>query len=146
VAKERVRRSDRLASDVREVASALIRRLRAASADQVLSMSQVAVLFRLQKSGPSTIADLARREHVTPQSMGATVASLEEGGLVARRADPNDARRWNAFLTEAGTHALLAGRAARQAWLAHAIAERLSDEEQCRVGDAVALLRKIIDE
>ncbi len=144
--KERLRRSDRLATDVREVASALIRRLRAASADQALSMSQAAVLFRLDKSGPSTIADLARAEHVTPQSMGATVASLEEERLVARRADANDARRWNAYLTEAGSRALLAGRAARQAWLMNAITERLSDDEQRRVADAVVLLRKVLDE
>jgi DNA-binding MarR family transcriptional regulator len=145
VTKERLRRSDRLASDVREVASALIRRLRAASADQALSMSQVAVLFRLDKSGPSTIADLARAEHVTPQSMGATIASLEEERLVARRADANDARRWNAYLTEAGARALLAGRAARQAWLANAITERLADDEQRRVADAVVLLRRLLD-
>ena len=143
---ERRRRCDQVANDLREVARALVGRLRAESADQALSMSQSAVLVRLHKSGPSTVADLARAEHVTAQSMGATVASLEEEGLIARTIDPNDARRWNAFLTEVGKRTFLAGRAARQAWLSHALEERLDDGEVRHLADAVALLRKVLDE
>ena len=141
---DRQRRSEALASDLREVASALIRRLRAESAGQALSMSQAAVLVRLEKSGPSTVADLARLEHVTPQSMGTTVASLEDEGLVARTVDRGDARRWNASLTAAGRRVLLEGRAARQAWLSRAIVERLVDGEQRRLADGIALLRKLL--
>jgi DNA-binding MarR family transcriptional regulator len=135
-----------VASELRQVASDLIRRLRAESAVQALSMSQTAVLVRLHKSGPSTVADLARAEHVKPQSMGATVASLEEEGLVVRKVDANDARRWNASLTEAGKHVLLRGRAARQAWLSRAIEERLDEGELRRLAEAVALLRKVVGE
>jgi DNA-binding MarR family transcriptional regulator len=142
----RRRRCEALASDLREVTSALIRRLRAESTGQPLSMSQAEVLVRLHKSGPSTVADLARGERVTPQSMGTTVASLEEAGVVARTADPNDARRWNASLTEAGRRVLLEGRAARQAWLSHAIEERLADAEQCHLAEAIGLLRKVLGE
>jgi DNA-binding MarR family transcriptional regulator len=142
----RRRRSETLASDLREVAGALVRRLRAESAGQALSMSQASVIVRLEKSGPSTVADLARMEHVTPQSMGTTVASLEEDGLVARTVDRSDARRWNASLTAAGKRVLLEGRAARQAWLSRAIDERLADGEQRRLADGVALLRKLLGE
>jgi DNA-binding MarR family transcriptional regulator len=141
---DRRRRCEALASDLREVTSALVKRLRAESTGQPLSTSQAEVLVRLHKSGPSTVADLARAERVTPQSMGTTVASLEEAGLVARTADPNDARRWNAWLTEAGRRVLLEGRAARQAWLSHAIEERLADGEQRRLAEAVGLLRKVV--
>ena len=109
-------------------------------------MSQAEVLVRLHKSGPSTVADLARAERVTPQSMGTTVASLEEANLVARTADPNDARRWNASLTEGGRRVLLEGRAARQAWLRCAIEERLADGEQCHLAEAIGLLRKVLGE
>jgi DNA-binding MarR family transcriptional regulator len=146
VSQERKRRCEAVASELREVASDLIRRLRAESAEQALSMSQTAVLVRLHKSGPSTVADLARAEHVKPQSMGATVASLEDEGLVARKVDANDARRWNASLTEAGKQVLLRGRAARQAWLSQSIEERLDDGEQRRLAEAVALLRKVLGE
>jgi DNA-binding MarR family transcriptional regulator len=143
---DRPRRSEALASDLREVASALIRRLRAESAGQALSMAQAGVLVRLEKSGPSTVADLARMEQVTPQSMGTTVASLEDEGLVARNVDRSDARRWNASLTSAGRRVLLDGRAARQAWLSRAIEERLVDGEQRRLADGIALLRKLLGE
>jgi DNA-binding MarR family transcriptional regulator len=141
---ERKRRCDAVASELRQVATKLFRRLRAESVNQALSMSQVAVLARLHGDGPSTVADLARAEHVKPQSMGATVASLEKEGLVARKLDANDARRWNASLTEAGTRVHLSGRAARQAWLSHAIEERLDDGEQRRLAEVVALLRKVL--
>ena len=100
----------------------------------------------MHKSGPSTVADLARADHVTPQSMGATLASLEEEGLLARKLDPNDARRRNASLTDAGRRALLARRAARQAWLTRAIEERLDEDEERRLAEAVALLRKMLGE
>jgi DNA-binding MarR family transcriptional regulator len=146
VAQERRRRSEAVANELREAASALVRRLRAESTDAALSMSQTAVLARLHKAGPATVADLARAEHVTPQAMGVTVASLEQEGLVARKVDPNDARRWNASLTEAGKRGLLAGRAARQAWLTRALQERLDAGEEQRLAEALALLRKVLGE
>ena len=141
---DRRRRSEALAAELREVARGLIRRLRAESAGQALSMSQMGVLVRLHRSGASTVADLARLEHVTPQSMGTTVASLEDEGLVARTVDPKDARRWHASLTGAGKRLLLAGRAARQAWLSRAIEERLADGELRRLADGISLLRKVL--
>ena len=107
-------------------------------------MSQMSVLARLHKVGPSTVADLARGEHLKPQSMGVTVASLEEEGLVTRTIDPNDGRRLNVSVTEAGKEALLAGRAARQAWLSNALGERLDDAEQRHLLEAMTLLRKVL--
>ncbi len=142
----RHRRSEALATELRAVASALVRRLREESAGQTLSASQGAVLVLLHNGGPSTVADLARLEHVTPQSMGATVASLESEGFVARAVDPVDARRWNASLTETGRRVLLEGRAARQAWLSRAIEERLGDGDQRRLAEAMTLLRKLLAE
>jgi len=140
------RRCETLASELREVASTLVRRLRAESSGQTLSMSQMEVLGRLHRSGPSTVSDLARVERITSQSMGTTVASLEDEGLVARTVDPNDARRWNASLTEAGRRLLLEGRAARQAWLSRALEERLVDGEQRRLAESIGLLRKLLAE
>jgi DNA-binding MarR family transcriptional regulator len=140
------RRCEALASELREVASALVRRLRAESSGQSLSMSQMEVLARLHRAGPLTVADLARVERITSQSMGTTVASLEDEGLIARTVDPNDARRWNASLTEAGKRVLLDGRAARQAWLSHAIEERLVDADQRRLAESIGLLRKVLAE
>jgi DNA-binding MarR family transcriptional regulator len=143
---ERKRRCDALANELRQVGADLVRRLRAESANEALTLSQLAVLVRLHKGGPSTVAEIARAEHVKPQSMGATVASLEEQGLVVRKVDVNDARRWNASLTEAGARVFLSGRASRQAWLSRAIEERLEDDEQRRLAEVVVLLRKVLGE
>ncbi len=144
--KGRQRRSEAIASELRAVAGALVRRLRAESAGQKLSISQATVLVLLHKAGQSTVAELARLEHVTPQSMGATVGSLESEGLVARTVDLEDARRWNASLTEKGKRVVLEGRAARQAWLSGAIEERLDDDEQRRLAEAIGLLAKLLTE
>jgi DNA-binding MarR family transcriptional regulator len=108
-------------------------------------MSQTSVLARLHKLGPLTVAELARADHVKPQSMGVTVASLEEEGLVTRKSDPNDGRRLHALLTAAGKEALLAGRAARQAWLSKALEERLDETGQRQLGEALSLLKKVLE-
>src|SRR6266478_9213942 len=106
---ERSRRCELLANELREVASELTRRLRAESAGD-LSMSQTSVLARLHKVGPSTVADLARAEHVKPQSMGVTVGSLEEEGLVTRRIDPSDGRPMTTSFTSAVKAGVLTSR------------------------------------
>jgi DNA-binding MarR family transcriptional regulator len=138
------RHCEALANDIRETCRTLIRRLRAETADETLSMSQLEALVRLHKSGPMTVADLARGERVTPQSMGATVASLEADGLVRRTPDPDDARRWHAALTDAGKRVLLQGRAARQAWLSRALEEQLGASERRQLAEALPLLRKVL--
>jgi DNA-binding MarR family transcriptional regulator len=145
MAQKRMRRSEILANELREAAGKLTRRLRAESADQAHSMSQTAVLARLHNDGPLTVSELARAEHVKPQSMGATVASLEEERLVARKPDPKDARCWKASITEHGKEVLLAGRAARQAWLARALEENLDETEQRQLLEATSLLKRVLE-
>src|SRR3978361_1492965 len=71
----------------------LKRRLRATDSPGELTFPQVAALARLARAGPATPAELARIEQISPQSMGATLASLEERGLVRGSADPRAGRR-----------------------------------------------------
>jgi DNA-binding MarR family transcriptional regulator len=54
---------------------------------------QLTALSRLDRLGPSATAELARREQITPQAMGATIASLERRDLVTRQPDAGDGRR-----------------------------------------------------
>lgn len=129
---------------MRQVLGALMRRLRAESAAHELSASEHAVMRRLLDHGPSTTAALARAELVKPQSMGATLAALEEGGFVARTADPTDARCRNVAITEKGKRVLVEGRAARQTWLARTIDAQLDAEEQRTVLQALELLRRVV--
>jgi DNA-binding MarR family transcriptional regulator len=131
-----------VASDLRVVLGHLIRRLRA---EHRFPLSQGAVLGRLDREGPQSVSDLAGAERVRPQSMAQTVGDLEADGLVARRPDPADGRRALVELTEQGDEALQADRRHRDGWLARAIAEDLSPEDQAVLRDAVDLLRRLAE-
>jgi DNA-binding MarR family transcriptional regulator len=77
--------------------------------------------------------------------MAQTVAELEADGYVARRPDPDDRRRAYVELTAAGHDALEADRRNREGWLAGAIGEGLTGEEQALLADAVAVLRRLAE-
>lgn len=133
----------RLASELRIVLGQLMRRLRA---EHRFSLSQGAVLGRLDREGTKSIGDLALAERVRPQSMTQTISDLESDGLIARRADPADGRRILVELTDQGRDTLAADRRQREGWLARAIAEDLSPPEQRVLSQALALLRRLAED
>jgi DNA-binding MarR family transcriptional regulator len=133
----------RLASELRMVLGHLMRRLRA---ENRFSLSQGAVLGRLDREGTRSIGDLAVAERVRPQSMTQTVSDLEADGLIARRADPTDRRRILVELTEQGHQTLEDDRRQREGWLARAIAEDLSSQERKVLEQAVTLLRRLAED
>jgi DNA-binding MarR family transcriptional regulator len=133
----------RLASELRMVLGHLMRRLRA---ENRFSLSQGAVLGRLDREGTRSIGDLAVAERVRPQSMTQTVSDLEADGLIARRADPTDRRRILVELTEQGHQTLEDDRRQREGWLARAIAEDLSAQERRVLEQAVTLLRRLAED
>jgi DNA-binding MarR family transcriptional regulator len=145
VARETTKRAEDAADELRHVVRTLTRRLRAESAEHELSYSEHAVMRRLLELGPSTTAALARAELVKPQSMGVTLSALEERGFVARTHDKADGRCRNVSVTAKGKHVLAEGRAARQSWLARAIAERLDADEQRTLVVALALVRRVVE-
>ena len=131
-----------LASELRVVIGQLVRRLRA---EHGFSLSQGAVLGRLDRQGTSSIGELAAAERVRPQSMAQTVCDLEALGLIVRRPDPSDGRRVLVEMTDLGTNTLAEDRRKREGWLALAIAEGLSNEDQEVLQRAVVLLRRLAD-
>jgi len=88
--------------DLTQAIGLLVRRVRAAAASHELSLTEATVMARLAKDGPATTADLARAESMKPQSMGTTIAALEEMGLVERKPHPTDGRQVNIELTAKG--------------------------------------------
>ncbi len=130
----------RLASELRIVLGQLMRRLRA---EHRFSLSQGAVLGRLDREGTHSIGDLALAERVRPQSMAQTVADLESCGLIARRTDPADGRRTLVELTDEGRATLQAERRQREGWLARAIGVDLAPAEQELLVRAIALLERL---
>jgi DNA-binding MarR family transcriptional regulator len=130
-----------LATDLREVLGQIVRRLRAERRD--LSLAQITVVGRLDRLGPMSISALAATERVRPQSMAATVASLEQEGLVSRRPDPADGRRVVLELTDSGRAAIAAERQRREGWLAQAITRELDARERELLAEATRLLARL---
>ncbi len=122
----------------------LVRRVRAAAASHELSLTESAVLARLAKDGPATTADLARAENMRPQSMGSTVAALEERGLVERRPHPTDGRQVNIELTAKGAAVRRSTRDAKRTWLAQAIAQ-LDEQERETLFRAGDIIRRLVE-
>jgi DNA-binding MarR family transcriptional regulator len=122
----------------------LMRRVRSAAPAESheLSWTQKAVMVRLDGEGPATIAELARAEGVKPQSMGATVAALEEMGIVERKPHPTDGRQMNIALTTKGARVRRDARIAKQTWLAQSIA-KLDATEQKKLPALTALIKRL---
>jgi DNA-binding MarR family transcriptional regulator len=104
-----------------------------------------AVLGRLDRQGPLSTVELASAERVRPQSMGQTLAELEAQGLVSRRPDEADGRRTLLELTDAGRRTLAEDRRRREGWLAQAIEQEFSAEEQEVLAQAIPLLARLTE-
>jgi DNA-binding MarR family transcriptional regulator len=122
----------------------LVRRLRMEANPGELTWSQIATLARLDKAGAMTTADLARSEFVKPQSMGTTLADLEQAGLVQRRPHPSDGRQVLFALTAEGTEARRQRNIAKREWLSAAMA-RLDPAEQQTLLAAAALIKRLAE-
>ncbi|OOG64416.1 MarR family transcriptional regulator [Rhodanobacter sp. B04] len=133
------------AGELRVVLGKLKRRLREELHMGNLTWPQVSVLGHLERGGPATVTALAQAEGVRPQSMGATVATLEKAGLVSGSADPNDGRQTVISLTAACRDLIKASRAAREDWLFRSMRANLTLAEQKQLASAVELLKRIAD-
>ena len=100
-------------------------------------------MSRLDNDGPATTADLARAEGVKPQSMGATVAALEERGFVERTPHPTDGRQVNIALTAKGVALRKTATDAKRTWLAQAIAQ-LDKDEQHTLFAASGIMKRLV--
>ena len=122
----------------------LIRRVRATNTANDLSLTQSAVMSRLDREGPATISDLARAEGMKPQSMGAVIATLEEMGIVERKPHPTDGRQVTVALTPKGAIVRKTTRDAKLAWLGHVISE-LSDEDRETLFSATPIIKRLVE-
>lgn len=132
---------ERAANELRAVVGQLVRRLRT---DQTLPLPQGLALSRLEREGPLTTSGIAAAENVKPQSMSQTIADLEANDLVSRRPDPLDRRQTLISLTALGQEVLERERLRQGGWLAEAILEQLSPDEQEIVARAVPLLKRLV--
>jgi DNA-binding MarR family transcriptional regulator len=140
------------APDAMEVAGALrvamglvVRKLRQAPIAGELTMAESSALSSLERGGPATSSDLARLDRISPQSMGVTVASLLDRGLVERSRDPEDGRRIVLSITEAGVRTVRGKRGARTEAIAAALRDGFSDAELGQLQAAAALIQRLAE-
>ncbi|MGW3957629.1 MarR family winged helix-turn-helix transcriptional regulator [Streptomyces sp. NPDC004752] len=133
----------RAARDLRVVFSRLRRRIREVAQDADLTPSQESALTLVGKHGAATASALASAEGVRPQSMAATLAGLDQHGLIRRAPDPDDGRRHLVTLTDAGRARVAGNRQAREEWLARAFQDRFTEDERGTVLEALTLLERL---
>jgi DNA-binding MarR family transcriptional regulator len=133
---------DLAVADLTQSIGLLVRRVRAAAASQEISLSESAVIARLARDGPATVAALARAESMKPQSMGTTIAALQHRGLVKRKPHPTDGRQLNIELTAKGAALRKSVVAAKNTWLLQAISQ-LGEKEQRTVFKAGRILKRL---
>ncbi|HEY0534233.1 MAG TPA: MarR family transcriptional regulator [Actinoplanes sp.] len=122
--------SVRAAKDIRSVFSRLRRRLREVAGLGGLMPSQTPVVSRLERGVPASASALATLERVRPQSMAATLAAVQEQGLIQRQPDAADGRRQLISLTDAGREAFAGSRRQREQWLARALTDHYTEAER----------------
>jgi DNA-binding MarR family transcriptional regulator len=121
----------------------LVRRVRAAAASHELSLTESAVMARLAKDGPATTADLARAEAMKPQSMGTTIAALEERGMIERKPHSTDGRQMNIALTAKGAAVRNSAKDAKRTWLAQAITQ-LDEHDRETLFKAGEIIKRLV--
>lgn len=133
-----------IGDELQFMVGALVRQMRSASPAHNISLSQVSVLKRLDREGPHAVADLARLEKITHQSITVSVDALAERGLVRRIPDPGDRRRKLVTITSDGQRLLTERREAGAENLAAAIASRLTGAERAHLARAIPLMRRLL--
>jgi DNA-binding MarR family transcriptional regulator len=133
---------DRVAEALINGVTILKRRMRLVQSDGEVTIPERSALGKLSR-GPATSAELARQEQISPQSMGATFASLESRGLVRREADPRDGRRIVLSVTAAGSDVLASRHNAQAERIAQALAADFTEAELEQLLAAGALLERL---
>ena len=132
-----------LASRLRLDISRMARRLRQeAGAD--LSPSMTAALATIERHGPLTPSELAKRERVQRPTVTRVLARLEETGLVVRAADPQDRRCSLMSISGDGRALLEAMRERKDAFLARRI-DALEPADREALDRAAAILERMLE-
>jgi DNA-binding MarR family transcriptional regulator len=109
------------------------------------TISQLSTLARIIERGPVTASELARSEHVRPQSVAEIVTTLKADGLIATEADPADRRKVLLVATGEGREVVKAMSASREAWLVRAIEAVVEPGELADLDKAIELLDRLAD-
>lgn len=130
---------------LRQAMAQLGRRLRAERVGHGLSRSRLSLLNLLALNGPMTASAMAAAERLQPQSLTRMLSRLETDGLIVRNPDEADRRQVRIDITPEGVAVLDEDTYRREAWLAKAMAERLTPTEREVLRLAAGLLERLAD-
>lgn len=135
-----------LATDLRTVVSRLMKKLRSHSSGRSpLSMTERSVIKLLDEQPMLLPGELAKREKVTSQSMSQILSHLDELGYIIRQPLETDRRTVGISLSEAGKQFLDTTRHERDEWLADAIRQTCSADDQALLRGALGPLNRLLD-
>lgn len=135
-----------LATALRGLITLLVKKLRKESATgsklSLTERSTMSLLYQHKKLMPT---ELASMEKITNQSMSAVLNNLQELGYITRTVSETDKRKQLISLSKAGEQTLNQVRSERDEWLAKAIREACTEEEQEWLWRAMIPLKKLVD-
>lgn len=137
--------AERVGAALRLVVGRIARRVRQTHAVGDVTLSEVSVLARLDREGATSPGTLAEQERVRPQAMAATLAGLEERGLVRRRPHAEDGRRAVLTLTGTGRKILLDRRSESTQRLTAVLDEAFTPAERRKLLAVLPLLDRLAD-
>jgi DNA-binding MarR family transcriptional regulator len=140
-----VRDDDEVAAALQGAIGLLVRKMRQSHLPGELTLAESSALKRLDRGGPATSSDLAKQDRISPQSMGATLAALEQRGLIERRRDTEDGRRILLSISDAGRQMVNDRRGARTGQLAAALRAAFTDAELGQLLAAAPLLERLAE-
>ncbi|MBM7050451.1 MarR family winged helix-turn-helix transcriptional regulator [Rothia sp. ZJ1223] len=124
----------------------LHRRLRAETATITqLSEHEENVLMALHYTPGLTNAELARHEHITPQSMNKITAAMLKHGVLESQKNVHDKRRKELLLTGQGRELAESVAQQRALWLAATVGQEFEPEEAQQLARVLPLLHRLSD-
>ena len=140
-----VRDEHEVAAAVQGAIGLLVRKMRQAHLPGELTLSETWALSRLDRGGPATSSDLAKQDRISPQSMGATLAALEQRGLIERRRDTGDGRRILLSISDAGRQMVNDRLGARTEQIAAALRAGFTADELGQLLAVAPLLERLAE-
>jgi len=135
-----------LATALRTLLTRLIKKLRKESATgSQLSLTERSTMGLLQQYNKLMPTELASMEKITNQSMSSVLNNLNELGYITRTASETDKRKVYISLSTLGDQMLTQVRSERDEWLAKAIRETCTEEEQEWLWRSIIPLKKLVD-
>jgi len=130
---------------LRLVTTRLARRLRhQADLPQAMTPSRLSALTTISRRGPLRLGDLARKERIGKSSVTRLIATLEAGGYVHRRTDPQDGRSWLIGMTGDGERLLEFANGVADGYLERQLSA-LDKEDREAIDRALPALERLLE-